>query len=197
MVSTEMTLLSSFVIWTLTSSHSSTGITSPSLYLIQNAGMSTESTYRDQLNSHQMRLEALASVTVQVMSTEDPLLAKMSGAPSIFVTGTKIEVNMCSINEWVLSCKSFLLLKALNQQLELKVSVIICFNGSYYFWVERSNTKYENFLPFNTDIIISIYFITHHFEVNESAHFLLGADLTLVIARVISGDPSGNNNSIL
>ena len=99
MVSTEMTLLSSFVIWTLTSSHSSTGITSPSLYLIQNAGMSTESTYRNQLNSHQMRLEALASVTVQVMSTEDPLLAKMSGAPSIFVTGTKIEVNMCSFNE--------------------------------------------------------------------------------------------------
>ena len=49
----------------------------------------------------------------------------------------------------------------------------------------------------NTDIIISIYFITHHFEVNESAHFLLSTDLTLVIARVISGDPSGNNNSIL
>lgn len=46
-------------------------------------------------------------------------------------------------------------------------------------------------------IIISIYFITHHFKVNESAHFLLGADLALVIACVISGDPSGNNNSIL
>ena len=42
-----------------------------------------------------------------------------------------------------------------------------------------------------------IYYITHHFKVNESAHFLLRADLTLVIARVIGGDPSGNNNSIL
>ena len=48
-----------------------------------------------------------------------------------------------------------------------------------------------------TDIILSIYYITHHFKVNKSAHFLLGADLTLVIACVIGGDPSGNNNSIL
>ena len=54
---------------------------------------------RDQLYVHQMRLEALASVTVQVMSTEDPLLAKMSGAPSIFVSGTEIEINMSLFNE--------------------------------------------------------------------------------------------------
>ena len=93
--------------------------------------------------------------------------------------------------------KVFLLLKALNIQLELKVSVIICFNGSYYFQLEQSNTKYESFLPTCSIHIISIYFITHHFKVNESAHFLLGADLTLVIARVTSGDPSGNNISIL
>ena len=38
--------------------------------------------------THQTRLEVAASVTVQVMSTLEPLLAKMSGAPSILVTGT-------------------------------------------------------------------------------------------------------------
>ena len=38
--------------------------------------------------THHTRLEVAASVTEQVISTEDPLLANMSGAPSIFVTGT-------------------------------------------------------------------------------------------------------------
>ena len=89
MVSTEMTLLSSFVIWTLTSSQSSTGITSPSLYLIQTDVNIARVTNYD---VYQIRLEALASVTVQVMSTEEPLFAKMSGAPSIFVTGTEASV---------------------------------------------------------------------------------------------------------
>ena len=41
--------------------------------------------------THQTRLEVAASVTVQVMSTLEPLLAKMSGAPSILVTGTATE----------------------------------------------------------------------------------------------------------
>ena len=37
---------------------------------------------------YQINLEAEASVTEQVISTDEPLLAKISGAPSIFVTGT-------------------------------------------------------------------------------------------------------------
>ena len=39
-----------------------------------------------------MRLEVAESVTVHVMSTEEPLLAKISGAPSILVIGTEIKV---------------------------------------------------------------------------------------------------------
>ena len=45
--------------------------------------------------------------------------------------------------------------------------------------------------------ITSFCCITHHFKVNKSAHFLLGADLTLVIARVIGGDPSGNDGDTI
>ena len=47
-------------------------------------------------NSHQIRLDVEASVTLQVMSTEEPLLAKISGAPSILVTGTKIKLLLCA-----------------------------------------------------------------------------------------------------
>lgn len=47
-------------------------------------------------NSHQIRLDVEASVTLQVMSTEEPLFAKISGAPSILVTGTRIELLFCA-----------------------------------------------------------------------------------------------------
>ena len=47
--------------------------------------------------SYQIRLEVAASVTVQVISTEEPLLAKMSGAPSILVMGTEMKLHSESI----------------------------------------------------------------------------------------------------
>ena len=40
---------------------------------------------------HQIMLEVAPSVTEQIISTSEPCLAKILGAPSIFVTGTRGE----------------------------------------------------------------------------------------------------------
>ena len=114
--------------------------------MIQYFTFSNKGLYLIADNSHQIRLDVEASVTLQVMSTEEPLLAKISGAPSILVTGTKIKFLLCWKVYWNSGC--------LTHNCEMNKSAHFLFSAHLTFivasitgWNSPWNRKWKIYKP--------------------------------------------------